>query len=162
LSAAQNSEMEAINQRLAEIDVRSRVRQSEVQLLTAGKPVPGEDNDERGDANLYKLRKTLASAETKTVSSEAIAREAMKAASARMELAQTAADRVKQVSDSIAQGNLAPVAEKTAGNAPASAASPTPKLHKKSATHKPAPAAPAPSASPVQKPGTKSDWWPKQ
>jgi len=162
LSAAQSRQVEAINQRMAEIDVRSRVRQSEVQLLTAGKPVPGEDNDERGDADLSKLRKTLASDETKTVSAEAIAREAMKAASARLELAQTAAARVKQVSDSIAQGNLEPVGEKTAGNAPASAASPTPKPHKKSALHKPSAAPSTMSASPTQKPGAKSAWWPKQ
>lgn len=162
LSAAQSSQVDAINQRMAEIDARSSVRQSEVQLLTAGKPVPGEDNDEIADANLSKLRKTLASDETKTVSADAIAREAMKAASARLEVAQEAAERVKQVSDSIAQSNLEPIGEKTTGNAAAPEASPTPKLHKRIALPKATASPSIRSASPSPKPATKSALWPKQ
>ena len=151
LSGAQNSELDAINQRMAEIDVRSGVRQAEVGLLSAGKPVPGEDNDERGSAELYKLRKELNSDEQKTVSAELIARNAMKAASARLELAQEAASRVKQASEAVTQGNLAPVGEKPAGEAD-SMASPTPRPHKKRVPREPSEAASPKPASPSPSP----------
>lgn len=157
LSSAQSSEVDAINQRMAEIDVRSRVRELEVQLLSAGKPVPGEDNDERGTADLYNLQKTLASDEVKTVSGEAIARAAMKAASARLELAQEAAARVKQVSEGMTQPSPAPVAEKTGETTPGSkpAASPTPRLHRKHIAPSQPVVVSKPAGSPTPKPTPK-------
>lgn len=135
LSGAQNSELDAINARMAETDVRSQVRQAEVQLLSAGKPVPGEDNDERATADLSKLEKTLASDEQKTFSTESIAREAMKTASARLESAQEAVARVKQVSEAMTEGKPSPVGEKAGETTPGSypMASPGPKIHRKSA-----------------------------
>ncbi len=181
LFAAQSSELEAINQRMAEIDVRSKLRQSEVQLLSAGKPVPGEDNDENGSPDIYKLKKTLSSDEAKSVSAETIARAAMNAASVRLQSAQEAAARVRQVDEGITQANLAPVAEKkgtTPGSQPAAspgAASPSwpgaspaasPGVrhhsHRKSASPKPG-GSPSPQpASPTPKAGNKSAWWPRQ
>jgi uncharacterized small protein (DUF1192 family) len=178
LFGAQSSELEAINQRMAEIDVRSRLRQSEMELLSAGKPVPGEDNDENGTPDISKLRKTLASDEMKSVSAEAIAREAMKAASVKLEFAQAAAARVKQVSEQITMGNLQPVAEKTGGTAPASqpaaspgaqpaaspgaipGASPARKHHSHRKSASPAPGG-SPS-TPAPKSNTKSAWWQRQ
>jgi uncharacterized small protein (DUF1192 family) len=159
LSGAQTSELEAINLRMAEIDVQSRIRQSELELLSAGQPVPGEDNDENGTGDLLKLKKTLASDELKTASAEAIAREAMKAASARMELAQQVAARVKQASEAPAEGKPEPVGEKTGEMAPPSkpAVSPAPKHHRKSASPKPAATASVSPASSSPRP-----WWQKK
>jgi uncharacterized small protein (DUF1192 family) len=183
LFGAQSSELEAINQRMAEIDVRSHLRQSEVELLSAGKPVPGEDNDENGSPDFYKLKKTLSSDEMKSVSAETIARAAMKAASLRLESAQEAAARVKEVDEGMTQANLAPVAEKkggtTTGSQPAvstgaqsatwpganPAASPAVKhhSHRKSASPKASGSpSPQPAASPTPKANTKSAWWQRQ
>jgi len=128
LSAAQGSALAAINQRMAELDVRDRVREAEVQLLSQGKAVPGEDNDEEGTAELHKLRKTLASDESKTVTAENVAREAMKGASAKLELANEAAARANQMADGMAKEKLEPVGEAPSATAPSTPkGSPTPK-----------------------------------
>jgi hypothetical protein len=113
LSIAQTKALEAINQRMAEMDIRSQVRQAEVQLLSQGKPVPGEDNDEMGAPDLEKLKKALASSESKTVLAETLAINAMKSATAKMASANEAAAQAKQMADNLANGTVAPVAEKS-------------------------------------------------
>jgi hypothetical protein len=163
LSTAQTDELDAINLRMSEIGDRTNVRKAELQLLSAGKPVPGEDNDENGAPDFYKLKKTLALDEQKTASAEAIARAAMNAASARLALAEEAAARVTQVSDEMVLGKPEPVAEKTGETAPAStpAASPAPKHHHKKSASPGALASPgAAPASP--KPDAKNPWWMKK
>lgn len=119
LSAAQSRALDAINERMAEMDVQSSVREAEVQLLSQGKPVPGEDNDELGSPELHKLKKTLASDQAKTITAEAVAREAMKSASARLEMADEAAARAKRMADSMSKTNPEPVGEQTEEATPA-------------------------------------------
>ncbi len=144
LSAAQNRELDAITQRMAETYARSSVREAEVQLLTQGKPVPGEDSDEKAEPELHKLRKTLAENELKTVTAENAAHEAMKAASTRLDLADAAAARAKRKLDDMTKGVPEPVAEKADKSAPVS--TPAPK-------HASTPAA-APSQTPDSKDAT--------
>lgn len=136
LSAAQSRELEAMNQRMAQMDVQSRVRESEMQLLAAGKPVPGEDSDENGSPDLRKLRKMLASNEVKTAAAERISRTAMKTASAKLQLADEAAARAKRRSDELQNPAPAPVAEQTTDETKPDATS-----------------APVPKAMPVEKEG---------
>jgi uncharacterized small protein (DUF1192 family) len=111
LSIAQGKALDAINQRMAEMDIRSRVREFEVQLLSQGKPVPGEDNDEKGSADLEKLKKGLASSESKTVAAETLALDSMKAASARLQSADEAAAQAQRVADGLAKGTLDQIGE---------------------------------------------------
>lgn len=118
LSTAQNDAMEAMNERMAEMDVRSKLRAYEVQLLQQGKPIPGEDNDERGTPDLMQLRKTLASTEVKTMEADRIARETLKAASAKLAMADDASARAKQMAEQMAKGDTEPVAEQISESSP--------------------------------------------
>jgi uncharacterized small protein (DUF1192 family) len=158
LSIAQTKALEAINQRMAEMDIRSQVRQAEVQLLSQGKPVPGEDNDEMGSPDLEKLKKALASSESKTVLAETLAINAMKTATAKMAAANEAAAQAKQMADNLANGTVATVAEK-AGDA--SSKPKTGRTSKRKHTPSPAPSATpeakgkaTPSATPGPKGGS--------
>ena len=114
LSGAQGKSLEALTKRIEETDVRSRVRAAEMQMLTQGKSLASEEGE--GHTELSKLRKVLATSELKTSAEEKLARDAMKAASSKLQVADVAAARAKRMADQIEANADAPepVAEKPA------------------------------------------------
>jgi len=118
LSDAQTKSLSALNRRIEETDVRSRVSDAEMQLLSEGKTVPIAGGEDKGHSELSKLRKTLATCETKTASEENIARNAMKTAAIKVQLADAAAARAERMAEAPEQTDTPePVGEKTTPNA---------------------------------------------
>lgn len=112
LIEAQSKSLAALMNRVEEIDARSKVREAEVKLLTEGKPVPDDDH---ADKDFLKLRKALATCELRTASQERAAREAMKIASSKLQVADAADARVKRMSEGVSPAAPDPVAEKLSG-----------------------------------------------
>jgi hypothetical protein len=110
--------------RIEETDVRSRVRAAELQLLADGKAIPAEGTDDKGAGELTKLRKALAAAEVKSSADEKIARDAMKLAAAKVQVADVAAARAKRLAEEVKdEEHPEPVAEKAGETKPATAKS---------------------------------------
>lgn len=104
LSAAQGKSLSALTRHIEETEVRSRLRTAEMQAIADGKLAPGEEAEDKRHPELTKLRKTLNISEAKTASEEKLARAAMKAASAKVQLADLAAARVQRMSGEPAPG----------------------------------------------------------
>jgi hypothetical protein len=72
-------------------------------LLTQGKQVTNDESE--GHSELSKLRKALTTCEVKTVADEKVARDAMKLASSKLQVADVAAARAKRVAEDIEKAN---------------------------------------------------------
>ncbi len=91
LSEAQNKSLVALTKRIEEIKVASSVQAEESKLLSEGKPLPDADAPGQSRSELMQLRKSLTAAALSTASQEKAARTAMKAADAKLQIADEAA-----------------------------------------------------------------------
>ncbi len=98
LADAQGKSLSALSRRAEEAAARSHVRTIELEILQAGQQVPREGH-EGSQTELVKARKTLAAAEAKAESEERLAHDAMKAAAAKMTLAETKATFAQRLAD---------------------------------------------------------------
>jgi hypothetical protein len=98
LADAQGKSLSALARRGEEAAVRSHVRTVELEMLQAGQQVPAEGR-EASQSDLGKARKALAVAEAKADSEERLAHDAMKAAAAKMTLAETKAAFAERLAD---------------------------------------------------------------
>jgi hypothetical protein len=96
LADAQGKSLSALARRAEEADVRSHLRTIELEILQDGKQVPAEGH-EVAQSDLAKARKALAVAVAKAASEERLAYDAMKAATAKMTLAETKATVAEQL-----------------------------------------------------------------
>lgn len=111
LSAAQSKSLSALARHAEEAEARTRLRAAELALLQEGKPIPAEGREETALGEVAKCRKVLAAAEAKTETEEKASREAMKAAAAKMAIAEAKASTADRRADN--DLTLPPVAEKT-------------------------------------------------
>jgi hypothetical protein len=111
LSAAQSKSLSALARHAEEAEARSHLREAELALLQQGKAIPAEARDETAAGELGKCRKALAAAEAKTQAEERAAQEAVKAAVAKMALAEAKASTAKRLAEN--DLTLVPIAEKT-------------------------------------------------
>ncbi len=173
LSAAQEKSLAALGRRAEEADARTQVRAAELELLRAGKPVPSEGNEDKGEAELAKRRKALSLAIGRTQTEERLAREAMKAAAGKMATAETRAATVKRLAEIDPSAPPKPAADKPKeqplekapdkiGDLPVRRALPvTTQSATPSAVRAAAPSKPAPSAKATPKPAAKATPQPK-
>jgi septal ring factor EnvC (AmiA/AmiB activator) len=98
LADAQGKSQSALARRTEEAAARSHLREVELGILQDGKQVPAEGR-EVAQTDLGKARKALAIAEAKAESEERLAHEAMKAATAKMTLAETKAAFAQRLAD---------------------------------------------------------------
>lgn len=145
LAEAQGKSQSALARRGEEAAARSSLRAIELELLQAGKQIPGEGHEGESQSELTKARKALTVAELKAQAEERLAHDAMKAAAAKMAQAESSATTAQRLADNdLTLDPAAAVAAKAKPKAKTSAET-------KPASDKPAPAAvatgPAKSAS---------------
>ena len=99
LADAQNKTLSALTRRGEEAAARSDLRAIELELLKGGKQVPGEGHEGESQADLIKARKALTVAELKSQAEERLAHDAMKAAAAKMALAESSAATAQRLAD---------------------------------------------------------------
>jgi septal ring factor EnvC (AmiA/AmiB activator) len=98
LADAQGKTLSALISRSAEAAARSHLRSVELELLQDGKPVPTETHQDP-QSDIAKARKALVFAQAKADSEERLAHEAMKAATAKMALAEAKAGMAQRLAD---------------------------------------------------------------
>ncbi|MEP6669635.1 MAG: hypothetical protein ABJF10_10810 [Chthoniobacter sp.] len=98
LTEAQGKSLAAATRRAEEADARSHLMTVEMEILQAGKQVPGELR-EGSQGDLAKASKAVAVAESKADSEERLAHEAMKAAAAKMAVAEAKAATARRLAD---------------------------------------------------------------
>ncbi len=99
LADAQGKSLSALALRAEEAAARSSLRTVELEILQAGKQIPGEGHEPESQTELTKARNALAAAESKAQAEERLAHDAMKAAAARMVLAETSATTAQRLAD---------------------------------------------------------------
>ena len=98
LTDAQGKSLSALARRAEAADARSRLFAAEMEILQGGKQVPREGRED-SQPELGKAREAPALAESKLQSEERSAHEAMKAATAKMALAETKAEMAQRLAD---------------------------------------------------------------
>lgn len=116
LNAAQNKSLGVMRKRIEENDLRKRLRSAEMLMLANGKPV-ADESQSKEHLDVARLRKTLSASEFKTSDEEKIARDAVKQACAKLQIADSTAAKAKRQADDATSGAtsapaLAPIAEK--------------------------------------------------
>lgn len=113
LADAQAKALAALNKRGEETELRAAVGAAELKLLAADSaPVTETTGKEaRAHTPMNDLRKKLAASEVVAANAEKIAREAMRAASAKLELADIAGAKAKRKAGTV-EGDLPEIAEK--------------------------------------------------
>jgi len=99
LADAQGKSLSALTRRGEEAAARSNLRTIELEILQAGKQIPGEGHEGESQSELTKARKALTVAELKAQAEERLAHDAMKAAAAKMALAETSATTAQRLAD---------------------------------------------------------------
>lgn len=98
LTDAQSKSLSALARHSEEAEARSQVMSAEMEVLQSGKQVPGQLRED-SSSELAKARKALAAAEAKTAAEERLAHDAMKAATAKMALAEAKATMAQRLAD---------------------------------------------------------------
>ncbi|MCE9609740.1 MAG: hypothetical protein K8R23_05980 [Chthoniobacter sp.] len=114
LADAQGKALAALKKRADETSVRLEVGQAELKQLTPGGEVAAEPAGKgtgKVHSPLSDMRKKLSSAETASSNAEQIAREAMRAASSKLDLANAASGKVKKKAVNV-EGDLPEIGEK--------------------------------------------------
>jgi hypothetical protein len=115
LGDAQGKALIALTKRAEETDVRASLGGAELKLLTPAEGAPGAEAAARDGAKmrpaLADLRRKLAIAENAAANAEKIARDAMRAASSKLELADIAGIRAKRKGSTV-ESDLPEIAEK--------------------------------------------------
>ena len=96
LTDAQGKSLSALTLRGEEAAARSHLRTVELEILKAGQQLPGEGHED-AQSDLAKARKALAVAAAKAAAEERLAHEAMKAATAKMALADAKATQAQHL-----------------------------------------------------------------
>ena len=116
LADAQAKALVALNKRADETNLRSSLAAAEMKVLAqaessgAGNPA-AKDSASQVHTPLAELRKKLAASEVIAANAEKVAREAMRAASSRLELADIAGTKAKKKASTV-EGDLPAIAEK--------------------------------------------------
>lgn len=111
LADAQAKSLAALNKRAEETELRASVGAAELKLLGQAEAVPATEPAGKAHASLSELRKKLAASEVLAANAEKIAREAMRAASARLDQADLAGAKAKKKAGMV-EGDLPEIAEK--------------------------------------------------
>jgi len=112
LADAQGKSLSALTRRGEEAAARSNLRTIELEILQAGKQIPGEGHEGESQSELTKARKALTVAELKAQAEERLAHDAMKAAAAKMALAETSATTAQRLADNDLNLEAAPATAK--------------------------------------------------
>jgi len=99
LTEAQGKSQSALTRRGEEAAARSNLRTIELELLQAGRQIPGDGHEGESQTELTKARKALTVAELKAQAEERLAHDAMKAAAAKMALAEASATTAQRLAD---------------------------------------------------------------
>lgn len=99
LADAQGKSLSALDRHADEAKARTKVQSLELEMLQAGKLIPGEGREDVAHADLTKARKAQTAAESRTISEERTAYDAMKAATSKMAQAETKAAYAQRLAD---------------------------------------------------------------
>ncbi len=116
LAEAQGKALTALTKRAEETEIRSNLGAAELKLLAPAEAAPGtepegKDAPPKSRPTMSDLRRKLASSENASANAEKIARDAMRAASSRLELADIAGVKARRKASHM-EGELPAIAEK--------------------------------------------------
>ncbi len=111
LADAQNKALAALTRRAEETELRSSLGAAELKLLGQTEAAPAAEPAGKGHPPLSELRKKLAASEVIAANAEKVARDAMRAASAKLDLADIAGAKAKRKAGTV-EGDLPEIAEK--------------------------------------------------
>ena len=111
LADAQGKALVALTKRAEETDARAGLGGAELKLVAPADAAPGTDAAAKTHPSLVDLRKKLALSESAAASAEKIARDAMRAASSKLELADIAGLKAKKKAAGV-ESDLPEIAEK--------------------------------------------------
>ena len=111
LADAQTKALAALTKRGEETELRASVGATELKLLGQTEPAAAAEPAGKPHTPLSELRKKLAASEVIAANAEKVARDAMRAASARLELADIAGAKAKRKAGTV-EGDLPEIAEK--------------------------------------------------